>query len=224
MKYLKSIFEYFDTFKMNNYFSDREFCTKFGACLMPEWEESLSDEERNAIEWYRDAGYKDAAEYLVKGENKLVYDYNSEEKKPVKYFVDHILTAVNRITLKKDIITYKGITTYKGVNVSLLPVLEKLKVGDNFQFKTLVSTTLHYKYAFNAFARYTENPTILKFKLHKGDHAAYISLKAEDGSRAENEILIHPNTKFKVSDIFETHSQEDEWTKIKVNVIEFTSI
>lgn len=204
MKHIKSIYEYFDSFDLKgDYRKISREITNFGISLTNDWETSLSKDEIIAINWYRDGGYIQAADYLVTGKNIIVYDEQSRLEKPVKYFVDLIINSLDRAKLNQDIITYKGVMPYKQSNVSLLPVIKNLKVGNTFQFKTLISSTLHFEYSVFSFTQHSDI-NIIKFKLHKGDNAAYVSLPNEDFSRSENEILISPKTKFKITNIYQT--------------------
>ena len=104
--------------------------------------------------------------------------------------------------LNSDIITYRGIGT--GNNASFTSFLESLNVGDVFQDKGFVSTTLSSKVKDDFIPKSdVDKPMYLEIRIRKGQNIIPMSLIGENDSRVdvlygEYEILLNRNSKFKV--------------------------
>jgi len=199
MKYLKTLNELFNTFKNTEYFKTVDLCVDYGVCISPEWEQSLTDDEKDSISWYRDGGYHEANKYLNDKKDYVTENEITGSIRKISEYVEILHNSLLKTKIKEDVVVYKGVgeRTYRGENL-FYENIKNLKELDIIDINNLMSTTLHYQYAINAFV-YREG-LILKINLKKGTNAAYISLD-ENGSRSENEVLIIDNLKYKVKKI-----------------------
>lgn len=189
------IFEDFDS--MNNvtdYRSSRNISDNKGIELFKDWYESLSDDEINIIEWYRDSGYNKIA--------KLLFDLDHVElgmsKSKVLSNISKLKKILDKSKITEDITVYKGLSKGK-----LRDIVLKSNVDDIIKFPNFISTSLDYQYAIFGFTDMYSERIILRIKVPVGTSSAFVSF-----DYAESEILINKNKKIKILDIYKKNLKD----------------
>jgi hypothetical protein len=151
------------------------------------------DEERKAINWYKDGGYDTINPSLRYGEDvppdteQMLTDhgFDMNNQTSTKHLDNVIAKAPKR---KKIIYAFRGERSEYHTNKLL-----GMEVGESFTELSFVSASLSASYAYYAFSRSNSLGLLSKFIIPPSFPAAYIS----DGpEHLEMEILLARNTTF----------------------------
>lgn len=184
-------------FKKNDFleFHSSEVADEWAVSNFGQWIERIrcgkDDLDKNSI------GY---LLYIYSGNMNGVYnnllreveDFSYDEKTRYYKQIDILVEEINKHELPEDIVVYRY--THKRLFRHLFKDL-KVKAGNMFTDKGFMSTTLVPE-LIREFARSHRYNCILKLYLPKGTKGAY--LKFDKSILNEQEILLPPNSKFKL--------------------------
>lgn len=154
---------------------------------------SLSEEQKLALNLYKQSGFRIMNAYLRKGEIPYVdpassYSILSNELK-LKRYIDEIVNS----SIKLD----EGLITWRNADDALAQMgiqdINKL-VGTYFQDKGFMSTTLDSKFATN----WDETNYIFKIKVPKGSRVNFNEAATYSTGQGESEVLLNAGSKLKV--------------------------
>lgn len=160
----------------------------------------LTYEEQTAMVRYTDSSsrYND----YLRGKIDILEDRDKD-------VIDRITSALNKAETDREYVTFRGI--YAGAIGDSPPVLADLQVGDSFQDKAFVSTSLDAHTA-SGWARGPEG-VLFRITMPEGSHAAYVSALGIV-ARTEDEMLIQRNSTFEVTKVtpnYEMVVDRPEW-------------
>lgn len=193
-------FEYLDTFysKITDYYPSKAYAHKIGTQkgYFRNLFKTITPEDRNLIEWYRDGGYREIADFIYnkKKSNKAHYPDNSIHS--LKDCIARLDSILENPKIRKDIVLWKGIREKSFYNL-----VHSLSIGDTYTFKNFFSTSINYQYALFAFARIinkNQTMTMMKINCPAGTKGAYISHDV-----TENEVLLQRNQTIKLKNIYQ---------------------
>ena len=165
---------------------------------------NITPEDKDLIEWYRDGGYRQIAEFLYANVDTDEAEYPDGSIKSLKKCIMKLDEILNKSIIKKDVVLWKGLRTGwtpKLKGISLINNIKNMKMGDTYTFKNFLSTSLNFQYALFSFAYYQEKDkeiVMLKINATSGTKGAYIS-----HDKTENEVLLQRGQTLKLKNSFE---------------------
>lgn len=132
-----------------------------------------------------------------------------DDPEKFREMIDTITSALDKAETDREYVTFRGI--YAGAIGDSPPVLADLQVGDSFQDKAFVSTSLDAHTA-SGWARGPEG-VLFRITIPEGSHAAYVSALGIV-ARTEDEMLIQRNSTFEVTKVtpnYEMVVDRPEW-------------
>jgi hypothetical protein len=157
---------------------------KANAITDKRWLEGLTEDERKNLKRYTDSAafYGEVNSKLRTGKDRLGNVFSKADSKFLNKGTKDITKALDRASLSQDTVVYRRFGDHSSK-------LKGLKVGDSFIDKGFSSTSLDLDLGNKEFFQ-------AEIFIKKGSNAAYI----EDISaiKAERELLLQRNTKFKV--------------------------
>ena len=173
---------------------ERSAATKLGNALSKKTMAKLTKEQKGAVAWYRDGGYRGINNSLRTGKEQP--DLLEQQRKDWgvaytnKQAIEHLDSVLSKAALDKPIAVYRGIR--ESVDAERL---RKMQVGDAVQDSGFLSTSLSPQSAYWSFAYgHKHSGVLVRIELPKGFHAAYISGK----EGVENEVLLQRNSTFEI--------------------------
>jgi hypothetical protein len=223
MKHLKSIYEYYDSFyaRTKGYETSKKVvhrvATKKG--YFYNLFKSISPEDKELIEWYRDGGYRHIADYLYQGkENKDWWiDHFNPSVGSLKDCIIKLDNILENTKIKKDVVLWKGMRN----DSPLLKIISNMKTGDKYTFENFFSTSLNFQYALFAFGYDSLSSSGQMFKINTpaGTKGTYIS-----HDMVENEVLLQRGQTIEFKETYEydigKHWKNHKGTKIKIYVFD----
>jgi hypothetical protein len=159
----------------------------------------------------KQAGYRDTLTgfqleglQVFKGNNYTAMNAQLRTGKPTSTKVNglnlstHIANAKDAIARDKAKVT-RNMVVYRGMESKHIAAnFDKVKVGHEFSDKGFNSTSFNPSVA-NNFAAGKDDGIVIKVHLKRGTHAAYLDHPDIDKDEfGESEMLLHPNTKYRV--------------------------
>lgn len=160
----------------------------------------MTPEDKDIIEWYRDGGYRQIANFLF---NNNLIDKAEFPDNSIKYLRNCILKLDNileKTKIKKNVVLWKGLISNPYIDKpSLIDVIKKLNINDTYIFQNFFSTSINFQYALFSFTMQNDYDKILiKINTPAGTKGAYIS-----HDKVENEVLLQRNQTIKLKKIYE---------------------
>lgn len=151
---------------------------------------NITPEDKNLIEWYRDGGYRQIAEFLFDNNFSDKAEYPNGSIKSLKECIIKLDNILEKTKIKKDVVLWKGLKSNSYTNkISLIEIINEMNVGDTYTFKNFFSTSINFQYALFSFAfQNSFEKHIMKINTPAGTKGTYIS-----HDKIENEVLLQRN-------------------------------
>jgi len=155
---------------------EQGFADEYMSNEFSDWEESLTNEEREALSDYAAEGYKPVNSFLRKGAadgvSIVVDEFGSTVTYDYEHMIPNIDSAISKGSVPKNMILYRGKKSAVGRS--------NFKVGDEFIDRGFVSTTIYKGLAESVAgashaAQLGRIAYVFKTRVPKGVNAAYLS-------------------------------------------------
>ena len=181
--------------ELDNYFADEPETESTGSFAEPfDVNPDLTDRQENVLGWFTDAGYEQATKFLRAGG-----DVTEKSKKGIEVILD----LIDDSEVKVDTLVYRG-RAYTEEDADQWEQLLDLKVGDEYVDRGIASTsTSRQRAAFYADMNLegTVGRALFRVVARKGQKGFKIPDSASSYGSEEQEVLLPPNTKYKVTSI-----------------------
>lgn len=181
--------------ELDNYFADEPETESMNSFSDPFTENpDLTDRQENVLEWFTDTGYEQATKFLRAGE-----DVPEKSKKGIQVLLD----LIDDSEIKVDTLIYRG-RAYPEEDANQWEELLNLQVGDEYVDRGIASNTTDKKRA----AFYTDmdltgtvGRALFRVVARKGQKGFKIPDSVSSYGSEEQEVLLPPNTKYRVTGI-----------------------
>jgi hypothetical protein len=181
--------------ELDNYFSDEPEVEGTNSFNEPFTEDpDLTDRQENVLGWYTDDGYEQATSFLRAGK-----DISEKSKKGIQVILD----LIDDSEVEVDTLIYRG-RAYPEEDANQWEELLNLKVGDEYVDRGIASNTTDRQRA----AFYTDmnlegtvGRALFRVVARKGQKGFKIPDSASSYGSQEQEVLLPPNTKYRVTGI-----------------------
>jgi len=181
--------------ELDNYFADEPEVEGTNSFNDPFTENpDLTDRQENVLEWFTDTGYEQATKFLRAGE-----DVTEKSKKGIQVLLD----LIDDSEVKVDTLIYRG-RAYPEEDANQWEELLNLKVGDEYVDRGIASNTTDRQRA----AFYTDmdltgtvGRALFRVVARKGQKGFKIPDNVSSYGSQEQEVLLPPNTKYRVTGI-----------------------
>lgn len=156
---------------------------------------NITPEDKNLIEWYRDGGYRQIAEFLFDNNFSDKAEYPNGSIKSLTECIKKLDNILEKTKIKKDVVLWKGLksNSYRDKK-SLIDVITEMNVNDTYTFKNFFSTSINFQYALFSFAfQNSFGKHMMKINTPAGTKGTYIS-----HDQTENEVVLQRNQTIKL--------------------------
>jgi hypothetical protein len=161
---------------------------------------NMTPEDKEIIEWYRDGGYRQIADFLFANDLSDKATYPNNTIKSLKECILKLDNILEKTKIKKDVVLWKGLSSKSHLKESLINVIRELNINDTYTFQNFFSTSINFQYAVFSFAFQSSEPYyyLMKINTPAGTKGTYISHNIN-----ENEVLLQRNQTIKLKKIYE---------------------
>lgn len=158
--------------------------------------EKLTKDEIKSLNYYTIDKYKDINKLLAEPDTDVSQLHYYTNISDVKKDIENIESALNKSSIKKDIVVLKGTKSRYFEKIINEDIKEfELPIFMSTSGKESISQNFAEKFNFNIIESY---PTILQIKVPKGTKGIYLSDIFNENGLNEFEILLNKDLKYKV--------------------------